>query len=162
VKFFWVLAQGSVVLLNEIPSYLILGELGILFIRAAGRSSSSWVGLVLELILLTEAAIGCHCAVEVVGVWKTICLPHNLIKRTGKIYKEDTTLGCWIVEEVVDGISSPVADTVRGLRPGSFFRLVNVVNVLEEVEASNDDQNTNIREEKSVRGEWKFYKRLNG
>ena len=83
VKLLWVFAQGSIILLNEVPSYLILGKLGILLIGIASRSSSSWVGLVLELILLTEAAIGCHGVREVMRMWETVCLPHKSMKRVG-------------------------------------------------------------------------------
>lgn len=59
------LAQGGVVLLNEVPSNLILGQVNAR--RASsirvGRAGGGWVlfcGCVLVLVLLREATVGCH------------------------------------------------------------------------------------------------------
>ena len=64
MKLLWRLAQSGVILLDEVPANLILGE-----VAAWGTSSSrigwargSWVllSVALELILLREVAIGRH------------------------------------------------------------------------------------------------------
>jgi len=59
-------AQGSIVLLDEIPSHLVLREIVARSTTSAGlsRTGRSWVLLssTLVLILLREATIGRHCA----------------------------------------------------------------------------------------------------
>jgi hypothetical protein len=64
VKLFGSLAQGSVILLNEVPTNLIVGQLAALLLgsgsRVAGGGSRVTLESTLVLLLLTKAAVGGH------------------------------------------------------------------------------------------------------
>jgi len=66
MKLLWRFAQRGVVLLNEVPSNLVLGEVNARSTSSAGlcrtRGSGVLLSCTLVLVLLREAAIGRHCA----------------------------------------------------------------------------------------------------